>query len=304
MKCIKCDTKVIGKNDFINEKQGFLCKFSDMNQNEQGRHKKHHKLLGVIAFLSIFCVSSPECMLKRSPSSPNLLTTPVADDHADSIIIDGSTDIKWAGLYKKEKSTFPAGEGSTAETPVTKAMMLHDSNLLSIPVHRLATAFGIQKHDGMKVVDISYPYLRRYAQTLNDFWPKVQAIDGITISSPGGKQTEAIDSLYSIARDSVLEVGKEDETEFKEIFSLMVANKTGEQRIKALIILQKLINCQKIGASYYRDKKIKVVLKSAKSQYECVSHTVYIGNECGIITLGGGGGRRGRSEVSGGCFYA
>ncbi|MDR2766635.1 MAG: hypothetical protein LBB63_04235 [Holosporaceae bacterium] len=208
----------------------------------------------------------------RTPSSPALL----------SQRIGGSTEklVGYEHIYGMSPKTQNPRQISEA---VTKSGMLQDSNWINVQVHRLAKMFGVEKNNEVKILDISYPYLLKYAieHTDGELHTWIQGINDIAVSKNGAIDEKAIDKLYEEAKTHLLEIKPEDEEQFKKIFVAMASNFTGEQRIKSLMILQRLIDEGITNASNYRGKRIMVRLGAERSVYNYMNHNLGVKNEKG-----------------------
>ncbi|MDR2781365.1 MAG: hypothetical protein LBB21_02800 [Holosporaceae bacterium] len=213
-------------------------------------------------------IASKQRGIVRTASSPNLLSGKISDTN---IVLNG-----YGHIYLNEYGLhdMPAWQIDK----ITEADMLKDSNIISTSLYTLANMFGIEVNNGTKIVNISYPYLLKCAikHTTGDLQRWIEKVDGVFTSKANTNNTAAIDELYRIATEVVFDVSSKYEQKFKNVFSRMVSNFTGEQRIKSLIILQKLINEGIMGASYYRGKKMDVV-EGCESLYDSDDHCVTLG---------------------------
>jgi hypothetical protein len=137
---------------------------------------------------------------------------------------------------------------------VHEGEMAADAAPLAAPTAIQMEAFGAYKLGGYICIDISYPNLLRYARSI--------ANDGLLTLINRIENATPTD-LVGIAMEDFFEVGEGiDATQLKDILLQIVANKTGEQRIKSLLVTKLLIDndlgC--IGASYFRGKRLRVRL--------------------------------------------
>ncbi|MDR2766638.1 MAG: hypothetical protein LBB63_04250, partial [Holosporaceae bacterium] len=217
--------------------------------------------------------ASPPRPLMRTPSSPTLLSETIG---YSTVELED-----YECIYNSEQNINVASDSDVLIVDaVTKSDMLQDSNWINVQVHRLAKMFGVEKREKLKIVNISYPYLLKYAieHTDGELRTWIQRINDIAVSKNGAIDEKAIDKLYEEAKTHLFRIESRDEEQFKKIFVAMASNFTGEQRIKSLIILQRLIDEGITGASHYRGRRIMIVLGAESSVYYHIAHRIGLKN--------------------------
>jgi hypothetical protein len=187
--------------------------------------------------------------------------------------------VNFASIYSKEKvdmlgflsSNELPKHSASPDSNVSRDTLLEDSYWVNIQLHRLAKVFGTKKTLQGTAIEISYASLHKYAATIEDARELLTRIDSITDKN----------ELYELSKQIVFEISPEYDADFRDIFNQLVRIPAGEQRIKSLILLQNMIsnNIGGIGSSYYRGKRIKIILKGYRSNYDDKHHTLEINEE-------------------------
>jgi hypothetical protein len=142
-------------------------------------------------------------------------------------------------------------------------------------LRRLELELGYFKENGKIVIDISYPTLKAYVTKLKgthhnkiEAFKKIDKVDGLSGEELWNASLEHIIDPNPLPRGLKIR--------FHDSFLEMVKNYTGEQRIKALITLQILIN-EGIGNlvdSFFVGKKIKIRKSDAGTGYDPINHRI------------------------------
>jgi hypothetical protein len=145
-----------------------------------------------------------------------------------------------------------------------------DSEIVALPILRLAEALGYVEVGGKKVLDLSYHSLFLYVLRLEKegkftdekskkVLEEMKRVNAIKVISPesGEIAKEAVEALCE-ASEIVIESAEAER--LRPILEEMVSTSTGEQRIKSLIIVKLLIDngIGDIGFSSFRNQKIKI----------------------------------------------
>jgi hypothetical protein len=193
------------------------------------------------------------CALVRSNSSPDLFDTSRQPGRSGvlNFCALGGSDVGW---------------------------FIKDADKQLFALRRLEQEFGYSVINGRRVVDISYPTLRKYVAKLRETrsdkieaFAEIDRVDGLS----GEALWQA--SLAYIMDVNPLPCGLK--IRFHDSFLRMVENYTGEQRIKALITLQILINEEigNLGGAFFARKKMGIVKSEIDKEagYETAGHKIF-----------------------------